>query len=982
MNTIEIIDLGKNKQSCCRVMNCQVNANEFQWQKESGLYFLQKSEKLTVKIREFLKIAKQYTIDVLVFPELSVPESLIGLLQEWSNQHGTIVICGSHYYKTANGYISRCPIIISGVVYFSEKLNPAPIEKSPIEGDGIVKGTRVLKFVNSSIGNFSVLICSDYLDDDLKKRLNLNSLDCLFVPSFQKESDLYYSRMDIECSNSQTGLYIVYSNFYDGKNGDGRSAFFGLMDRLFTDKLKERGFTDLQPKTKLFEFRKETEYVIHEFSLEEKRPFINRSIETNPNVMLVSASSSTVSKDLLFIQKIANDDERYQRIEELYVPPKEYEDIYHTLEKSNLVIIIGDPGIGKTYTAVRIMKDYFNKGFEPIWFSGLEKEDRDMQSKALRDFTPTEKQVVYFEDPFGRTVFEKRESLLQVFSPLVDKLAEYKSKIIITSRKEVFEDFSKESLLEKDVILLKRELNVRNPSYDDDGLISIFNKLAALVCPWYDDSEFRDIVHLAITEKKITTPLSIRDLVFVSRSITTIEELNELIEKRENEIVKVFALEILATGLTTKIILYLTFFCGLKGKLLVSELFERVSKHLVSLNFAVHSFSLNLEIRSQIGYRIEQLGQIKTAYRFSHPVYEEALAILFSSDKHCELISKAIIKEFSVIDPKSAYITLNKLVAKYPEMSLSLFRHLLEEDRQIKDDYLKVLLSKKLIAVYYETNIADFFFLATEYYPLGDLINNINSIDHQEKDLINKLELVLRYMNNSPQGFDSSAINKIDFYRILSNTRYVFQPNKLLQILSLSHRIDPTSIKVFTTAHDLSIIKRIFLGIEKPGRVYYYKLFENNAAIQVELYNLQKYVEKSGSEEIGQILYKKILFSEFKYYGKIIIDPGAANAIKRLKRNLLPVGIIDVIGDFPAGVVVGIFDTRNTIIGVGITEYPSSILHVLKGYSSNAFFELIGYFHSSCAIKDKLLHRFWHYNRHEVKKWRWSRHYQGSEKDS
>lgn len=49
---------------------------------------------------------------MVIFPELSVPEQAIGYIQKWSlNQHAR-VICSNHYYKTANGYISRCPEII------------------------------------------------------------------------------------------------------------------------------------------------------------------------------------------------------------------------------------------------------------------------------------------------------------------------------------------------------------------------------------------------------------------------------------------------------------------------------------------------------------------------------------------------------------------------------------------------------------------------------------------------------------------------------------------------------------------------------------------------------------------------------------------------------------------------------------------------------------------------------------------------------
>lgn len=384
-NMIEIINLEQEKQTSCRAMICQLDSQDFDWSNDCGLSFLSTNDKISIKVKEFLKIAKHNSVDLIIFPELAIPEKLIGSIQEWSREQESIVICGSHYYRSKEGFISRCPVIIKGNVYFTEKMFPSPLEKSPILGEGIVSGAKVLKFTNSFIGDFAVLICSDYLEDSLKLNLDLQTLDILCVSAFQRDSEVYHRRMNVDCENSVSGLYILYSNFKDKQYGDGNSSVFGIMDRLFTQKLKDANYTDLNPDKKLFQFKSDSEYLIADLNIKNKRPFANRSIFTEPNFHLISTNTQTKSKDLAFIQKVAHDDERYKRIDELYVAPKEFDNILDILYSKNIVFIVGDPGIGKTYTAVKILKDYFNKGYEPIWFAGLEKEEREIQSKVLCD---------------------------------------------------------------------------------------------------------------------------------------------------------------------------------------------------------------------------------------------------------------------------------------------------------------------------------------------------------------------------------------------------------------------------------------------------------------------------------------------------------------------------------------------------------------------------------------------------------------------
>lgn len=954
---IEVIDLNEKKQPNCRTMICQLNSKDFDWNENSGLHFVRKTDKIITKVIEFLKIAKHNSSDVVIFPELSIPETLIGKLQDWSRENETIVIGGSHYHKKGENYISRCPVIIKGAVYFTEKITLSPLEKSPIKSEGCIPGKKIIKFINSFIGDFAVLICADYLNDFVKSSLDLNSLDLLCIPSFQRDSEVYYRRMNIDCENSKSGIYLLYSNFIDYKYGDGNSSIFGLMDRLYTKKLKNANYTDLNPNNKLFQFKSESEYFIADVDLINKRAYSNRSILTSPNLVIISVDSQTSNKDLAFIQKVSQDDERYKRIDELFVEPNEYHEILKTIENHNIVFIVGDPGIGKTYSAVKILKEYYEKGYEPIWFSGLDKEERETQSKVLTQFYPASGQIVYFEDPFGRTTFERRDGLLQIFTPLIDKLSQLDCKVIITSRTEIFEKFTNESLLESEILNLKTELNLRNPSYNHDSLCKIFDKLGSIICEWYEKENFRELVYNSIKNDKIKSPLAIRDLLFVSKSISTKSVLQNHIDRREKETIKTFALEILSTSLSIKLILYLIYFCGTKGKPFLSKIFLELSSEFKEMNFDIGSYSFNVEIRSQLGYRVEQFGFHKTVYRFSHPIYEEALSNLIISDKKCEFISTKIISNLVKKDTKAAYRIINRLVPKYPNVSLLLFNNLLDTSHEKLDSSLKIILSQKLISAYHKTKDEDFFDLACKFFDLNKLIDSINK-GTSWKELLLKLNLCIRFKNNSPNGYDIGIINNIIWDEVFSrkNDKENFlNPTQLLHLLFQCFEIFPESLSIYLDKKGENDLKKMYLVVDYNDRNRLYKLF-NGYKIQKDFKSFRKvlYGEYNNKLFNKYQLIRRVIFSEKVIYGKIVIDNGAYYAIKKPWLNLLPAGIKKIYGDFSSGSIVGIFN-KDVLVGVGMAEYSSKDLNKLKGYSSNSFFEIIGYYHTNCAIKSSFL---------------------------
>lgn len=72
-------------------------------------------------------------------------------------------------------------------------------------------------------------------------------------------------------------------------------------------------------------------------------------------------------KGFEFLEKIGfNESKWYDRIDSLYVPPLECNEIKNALKKDRIVFITGSPEYGKTYTSARLMWEYYyNNNYEP-----------------------------------------------------------------------------------------------------------------------------------------------------------------------------------------------------------------------------------------------------------------------------------------------------------------------------------------------------------------------------------------------------------------------------------------------------------------------------------------------------------------------------------------------------------------------------------------------------------------------------------------
>lgn len=86
--------------------------------------------------------------------------------------------------------------------------------------------------------------------------------------------------------------------------------------------------------------------------------------------------------------------------------------------------------------------------------------------------------------------------------------------------------------------------------------------------------------------------------------------------------------------------------------------------------------------------------------------------------------------------------------------------------------------------------------------------------------------------------------------------------------------------------------------------------------------------------------------------GRIIVDQGAAQAIMKKGKSLLPGGVVRVEGAFEAGNVVSVVDTNGKEIARGISNYSAGDLDLIKGKKTHEIKVVLGH-----KDYDEIIHR-------------------------
>gem|GEM_PF-1476552 len=229
---------------------------------------------------------------------------------------------------------------------------------------------------------------------------------------------------------------------------------------------------------------------------------------------------------------------RFKHLPTLYVKPSEYDQIRAQLEDKHVVFILGEPHLGKTYTALHLLWDYFQRGYEPAQCRHdrliylLHQHDDDMKKVALELFKSESgaPRIIHLDDPFGETMERRTDAFAKGLKTFLDLAGEYEHlRVIITTRLAIFRDAIAEEHGQALVAALEQDLRVHT-SYRADVLLNIFHRYCDLYRPaWAGDPAIMATLDERLPQL-LPAPHNIEFFVQTAEGFTTLEQLLEHVE--------------------------------------------------------------------------------------------------------------------------------------------------------------------------------------------------------------------------------------------------------------------------------------------------------------------------------------------------------------------------------------------------------------------------------------------------------------------
>jgi response regulator RpfG family c-di-GMP phosphodiesterase len=388
-----------------------------------------------------------------------------------------------------------------------------------------------------------------------------------------------------------------------------------------------------------------------------------------------------LAKILKFLEKIGSHRIVYGLIEKLYVEPENYNEIVEILKKYNIVFIIGDAEIGKTYTAIKLLFEFYKQGYEP---QHIPEEYRKEQRCFIRHEGELEgRKAVYLEDPWGKVEFQGKESesVFREIGDFIINVKKKKCKIIITSREKVFKEFEKtEKTTDEDLWQYVSNLKV-NLAYTTKELKEMLDKYIGVFDPeWSKKEELRENVFRAVGEK-LKTPMSISKMIAYTEDALDEDSLMDGIERASKETKIEFAKEIrelFNKGQYDKIV-FLSFpYIGIG----IETAKSAYNNCLKDLGYSLRDgeFETLLEDSKEVESLFGRL-------RFKHPSYWEAFSYALIDNDRLSNICKKIFFKVSISLAKEDDVSPLVIWMVSPD-----FDKLLRDDRPSLDAVTHALL--------------------------------------------------------------------------------------------------------------------------------------------------------------------------------------------------------------------------------------------------------------------------------------------------
>jgi nucleoside phosphorylase len=87
---------------------------------------------------------------------------------------------------------------------------------------------------------------------------------------------------------------------------------------------------------------------------------------------------------------------------EIFQSPREFPEIGAALNTHYFAFLIGEPWVGKTFTALRVLYEYFAQGYNFLWIPYGREVPQELTDQPERFLNTYGRTAIYLEDPFGR----------------------------------------------------------------------------------------------------------------------------------------------------------------------------------------------------------------------------------------------------------------------------------------------------------------------------------------------------------------------------------------------------------------------------------------------------------------------------------------------------------------------------------------------------------------------------------------------------
>lgn len=166
------------------------------------------------------------------------------------------------------------------------------------------------------------------------------------------------------------------------------------------------------------------------------------------------------------------------------------------------------------------------------------------------------------------------------------------------------------------------------------------------------------------------------------------------------------------------------------------------------------------------------------------------------------------------------------------------------------------------------------------------------------------------------------------------------------------YMVDPKSPS-FSVADKKEIAKTIAtsVGSSGPNRDYLFNLAKAMRELSVddvELFELEKMV--LDLIPLVSLDNGKLKISSTKVKEGVVIDDGAVQAISNRGKSLLPVGVVDVTGEFEEKSVICIYDKLGKVVSKGISNYNSVEIKKILGLHSRKIPKVLGHVKCECIV--------------------------------